>query len=85
MSTPEKHEIFLAAEDAFESEVIGAVAMAAAEQIGATTGRAAEHYITDLRAIAAGMTPDAAWERYGSTGVDALISDVDDLRVERAR
>jgi len=85
MSTAEKQPIFLAAEVAFESEVVGAVAMAAAERLDATTGPAADAFMSDLLALAALERTDIAWERYGGPAVDAFLSDLEDLRADRPR
>jgi hypothetical protein len=85
MSVPAKHPVFLAAEAAFDSEVLGAVAMAAAERLDATDGRAQEAFIADIRALAEASGADTAWERYGAPAVDAFLSDLEDLRADQPR
>jgi hypothetical protein len=85
MSTAEKHSIFLAAEDAFESELVGAVAMAAAERLGSTSGPAAEAFVRDLLSLAAVERTDVAWERYGGPVVDAFLADLEEFRAEQRR
>jgi hypothetical protein len=79
MSDTEKHPIFVAAEAAFDSELLGAVAMAAAERLDETENTA---FAIDAAALANLLGPDTAWERYGAPAVDVFVHDLLTLRSE---